>query len=97
MERRRIFGTNYYATFEGNIENEDGLPVKTYLAKGYLYFYKGKKRIFVHRAVAEAFIKYSKKSVRHLDGDKTNNAAWNLEYDAMDVNLRAIHTWIFKK
>ncbi len=80
MENRKIFGTNLYVSFAGLILREDGTEVKTWLARGFYVFQYKRKTYQVHRVVAEYFIKYSKHRIIHLDGDRRNNAAWNLEY-----------------
>lgn len=50
--------------------------------KGYLRVYMDKKRYYVHRLVAETFYDgdHTGLDVRHIDGDKYNNALSNLEW-----------------
>jgi len=47
----------------------------------------------LHRIVAMAFInnRYMKEEVNHIDGDKTNNSACNLEWVTRDENMRHAH------
>lgn len=64
---------------------------------GYLYVslstpdYKGKRS--VHSLVAETFIgpNPAKMQVNHVDGDKLNNCASNLEYVTPAQNIRHFH------
>lgn len=62
--------------------------------KGYLKVYLSKKSKkytkSVHRIVAESFIKnpHDKKTVNHIDGDKTNNKVENLEWATNEENMR---------
>ena len=66
-------------------------------ADGYANVYlswagKGKKvtTYKVHRLVAQAFIPnpLNKREVNHIDGDKKNNAVWNLEWVTSSENSR---------
>ena len=63
--------------------------------------YKNGKRYSkqVHRLVADAFLNniYQKLQVNHIDGDKTNNAIWNLEFNTPSENqLHAYKTGLRK-
>ena len=61
---------------------------------GYVKFclYKDGKRhqVKLHRIVAEAFIPnpLNKREVNHIDGDKKNNAVWNLEWVTSSENRK---------
>jgi hypothetical protein len=59
-----------------------------------LFWYEGKRRpVEVHRLVARAFVPgyFEGATVDHLDGDKTNNAASNLEWVTRSENTRRQH------
>ncbi len=63
--------------------------------KGYLQVkivgkYKGNKHTFIHRLVAEAFVpnKFNKPEVNHIDGNKMNNSASNLEWVTRHENMQ---------
>ena len=56
--------------------------------KGYLYFSPNGKAKTVHRAVLEAFDGEEKSEIDHIDGDKTNNALYNLEYVSRSENMK---------
>lgn len=64
------------------------------LYNGYLYIdlhkERRKKRYFVHRLVAEAFIPNPKEltQINHKDGDKTNNTVDNLEWCSPSDNIK---------
>lgn len=47
------------------------------------------KRVFLHRIVANAFLGVNDKmTINHIDEDKTNNKAENLEYMTLSDNIR---------
>jgi hypothetical protein len=48
------------------------------------------RQVKAHRIVAEAFIPnpQNKREVNHIDGDKSNNAVWNLEWTRTSENAR---------
>ena len=48
------------------------------------------RNVLVHRLVAETYIPnpYDKNFVNHIDGDKTNNAVYNLEWCSQSENMR---------
>lgn len=75
-----------------------GVNINTaYLRNGYRFFQActpGKtKHIYVHRAVAEAFIQNgeNKKFVNHKDGNKQNNEVANLEWCTASENCKHAH------
>lgn len=59
--------------------------------KGYLHVGLGKRRQdYVHRLVAAAFVDNPDEltEINHIDGDKSNNAATNLEWTTHRANLK---------
>lgn len=73
--------------------NSDGYPAVK------LYKNSKAKNVKVHRLVAQCFVDNpkNKKIVNHLDGDKTNNLATNLEWVTSSENAQhAYDTGLFK-
>lgn len=90
---RRKKGFTYYR--DGRIAQFSQTILKSALnRKGYerVYLSKGSKKttITVHRLVAEAFIPNpeNKKTVNHIDCNKLNNKAENLEWQTNTENMR---------
>lgn len=87
-EYRKVDGFPYSVTSNGIVRNDrTGHLLKPVVSNSGYYCVKlwdgGKtKNSFVHRLVALAFVPNpdQKPEVNHIDGDKTNNAASNLEW-----------------
>jgi len=99
MERwRRIKGyENYLISNQGRVfhpKSDRFVKLRKNTKDGYLYvdLYKNDDiKIFaVHKLVAKDFIGIAKKKVpiKHLDGCKTNNHVYNLEWDTDKENIR---------
>ena len=87
----KSFSDNYECSSDGHIRNKrTGRILKEFLHKdGYLRTqFDGKSRT-VHRVIATAF--YGKNSdkpyVNHIDGNKQNNSAKNLEWCTFSENI----------
>jgi len=80
-ERKRVFGTELYVTFEGNVQDFEGNNIKTYKTNNKVKMFKWKGKTYsLARYVAYYFIGPSKKRIHYIDGNKDNTAAWNLQY-----------------
>lgn len=85
--------TGYYINRSGVVFNPD-MSIKHVMEtnKGYIATYIGKREIFVHRLVAQAFIPNPdpehKTQVNHIDGNKHNNHVSNLEWVTPLENTR---------
>ena len=88
--------TSYYITEDGKCYNSNTnkwLKGQINQKSGYLSYNLtmpngDKKRLYAHRLVAAAYIpnKYNKKQVNHIDGNKTNNNVYNLEWATQEEN-----------
>ena len=81
----------------GGIRNSNNkLPIKTRTNSGYIIITIGKDTLFVHRLVAELFIPNPKPDeyffVNHLDGNKSNNIFYNLEW--CNISINAEHAYL---
>ena len=59
--------------------------------KGYVRFRYNKKAVFVHRIVAEVFLpkpKENQTQINHINGDKSDNRAINIQWCTPSENLR---------
>lgn len=84
------FSTTYFITEDGKCYNsKTGNYLKGQIGKnGYLSYQivlpdGTKKRLYAHRLVAQAYLEQNdknKKEVNHIDGNKLNNCADNLEW-----------------
>lgn len=91
VERTVTFADGRVRTFESKIlkpfTSKKGYPTATLSYKG-----KNYKR-YVHRMVAESFLELEEGDVEvnHIDGDKLNNTASNLEWISHSDNLTHFH------
>ena len=79
-------------------QRKPGVVMSPFLAKnGYLHvapkFGGSRKKLSVHRLVAAAFVpgQFDGATVNHIDGNKTNNDASNLEWATLSENTA--HQW----
>jgi len=86
--------TGYYISSLGRFKNKKGIIMKDYKPhhSGYIYLRVNIKKYALHRLVALAFIENleNKPFVNHIDGNKLNNKAENLEWlTCCENNLHA--------
>lgn len=86
---------NYSISNLGNVRNDKTGRILKYFQKpnGYRQVQLGRENnpVYIHRLVAMAFVKNkdNKPQVNHIDGDKTNNSANNLEWVTASENTYA--------
>ena len=87
---RKLDVSDYIITEQGDVINRHtGRKLKPQPnGKGYLRVGIGTKLMFVHRLVAEKYIPNpdGKPQVNHINGDKTDNRACNLEWTTNQEN-----------
>lgn len=76
-----------------NLSVKERILKQSLFSNGYMFVNIGGKPVTVHRLVAEAFIDnpLMKRTVNHIDCDKTNNIICNLEWATYQENER--HAW----
>ena len=92
MEFREIPGfPGYSATACGQVRGPGGRRPSEYRnSSGYWTFKANNRQLPVHRAIALAWVKNPQAAtdVNHIDGNKNNNAAQNLEWCSRSENIR---------
>jgi hypothetical protein len=87
--------TNYYVSSLGRFKNSKGIIMKDYKPhhSGYIYVRVNKDKYALHRLVAFTFLENSenKAFVNHIDGNKTNNALQNIEWNTPNENSLHSH------
>lgn len=90
MAPRKLSLEDYEITAQGQVINKtNGHALKGQPnAKGYLRVSIGGKLMFIHRLVAEKYIPNpdNKEQINHINGDKTDNRAENLEWVSNQEN-----------
>lgn len=82
---------NYTISNMGNIRNSKGVILSPFLTKnGYKKINILRQGYYIHRLVAESFIPNpeNKPQVNHIDGNKKNNCADNLEWVTNSENMK---------
>ena len=92
---KQFRNTSYYVTKDGRLYSkgrQKGFKKSFTRANGYIsysLYLDGKVNQFLaHRLVMEVYKGASKLSVDHLDGDRSNNSIYNLEYVTAVENTR---------
>ena len=95
---KKIDGFEYFVSNDGQVKNSRGKILSPYdNGNGYLKIklYKNGKahRFFVHRLVGLLFVNGYEKglTIDHLDFNRQNNDASNLEWTTLEENIRRMH------
>lgn len=94
-----VYSKTYKVLSNGTVIKSDGLAYRTNNnGKGYLSIHltdgiDNRKRLYIHRIIAEMFIPNPKglPQVNHIDGNKSNNCVENLEWTTQLENNRHAH------
>ena len=86
-----ILGIDVYADDSGHIFRENGEEYKVNHSGRYDRIFLKSRYVAIHRIIATAFIPNPNRydTVNHIDENKRNNAASNLEWCTQKHNLRA--------
>lgn len=99
MEKKKILSNNYIAYSNGEIEKTNGGKINFSNLNGYKIFYHKGKTQYVHRVIAQAFIRNydNLPCVNHKDGNKLNNNIDNLEWCTYSYNNKEAYRLGLKK
>jgi hypothetical protein len=83
----------YEISTYGNIKNTDRMCIFKGHKEVYVRCYIGKKSQFVHRLMGQIFLEnpHNYKTINHIDGNKHNNAIYNLEWATHSRNTQHAH------
>ena len=90
--------SNYFVSNLGRFKNYKGIIMENYKPhhSGYIYVRVDKNKYALHRIMAYTFVENQNPSeynvVNHIDGNKTNNSAVNLEWTDTKGNNQHSHT-----
>lgn len=82
MTKAIPFAPGYSVTSDGHIVNKKCRRLKPFYAGEYLAVKIHNKNRYIHKLVAEAFVPgcFAGAEINHIDEDKTNNSAENLQW-----------------
>lgn len=83
--------TDYLVTLDGRVFSLKSMDfLKNFVKNGYIYVKIGNKSYVVHRLMAQTYIDNpeNKATVNHIDGVKTNNLLFNLEWATLSENMQ---------
>lgn len=99
VEFKELSGGRGRVSKDGRFFGASGRELKGYVRHGYVVVQAGPRQEKLHRLVAEAFIENPsmKPEINHIDGNKINNRADNLEWASHTENMRhAVQTGLHR-